>query len=51
MLFTQDYHGLVVKNSILGKEIINETEEYVDIKVGAGEDRDSFVRRAVDHNR
>lgn len=50
ILFTQDYHGLVVQNKIMGKEIIQETEEFVDVKIWAGEDRDTFVHRTVDNN-
>lgn len=36
MLFTNDFDGLVIKINIGGIEIINETEEHVYIKVGAG---------------
>lgn len=50
ILFTQDYHGIVVKNTIMGKNILQETEEFVDIEVGAGEDWNTFVHRTVDNN-
>jgi len=50
ILFTQDYHGIVVKNTIMGKTILQETEEFVDIEVGAGEDWNTFVHRTVDNN-
>lgn len=37
ILFTKDFDGLVIKNNIHGIEVINEDEEKVIIKVGAGE--------------
>ena len=37
ILFTQDFPGLVVKNSITGVEIIQEDKESILIKAGAGE--------------
>ena len=41
---------LVLKIEILGFEIITETDQYVDIKVGAGENWDTFVARTVSMN-
>ena len=37
VLFTQDFPGLVIKNSIMGVEIIQEDKDSVLIKAGAGE--------------
>ena len=37
ILFSQDYDGLVIKNEILGKEIISEDPDHVWVKLGAGE--------------
>jgi UDP-N-acetylmuramate dehydrogenase len=37
ILFTQDVKGLVLKNEIVGKEIIEEDDEHVLVKFGAGE--------------
>jgi UDP-N-acetylmuramate dehydrogenase len=37
ILLTQDFEGLVIKNSITGIEIINEDEAHVWLKVGSGE--------------
>ena len=38
---------IALKIEIKGFEIINETPEYIDIKVGAGENWDNFVRKTV----
>lgn len=51
ILFTQDYHGIVIKNEIMRKTIIQDTETFVDVEVGAGEDWNSFVHWTVDNNR
>lgn len=49
MLFTEDmFDGLVIKINILWKKIIEEDEKKVCIEIWAGENRDSFVRRAID---
>ena len=47
ILFTKDFKGtiLLIKNK--GKKILNETEEYIDIQVNAGEDWDHFVQWCV----
>lgn len=41
---------VVVKINFLGFEIINDTENYTDLKIGAGENWDSVVERAVAMN-
>ena len=43
ILFTKDYDGLVLKNDIRGIEIVKQDEEFVYIKVGAGENWHQFV--------
>lgn len=37
VLFTKNFDGLVIKLSLEGKELIEENEEFVHIKLGAGE--------------
>jgi len=47
ILFTDDYDGLVLVNQIKGIEILEETEEYSTIRVGAGEEWDDLVDYCV----
>jgi len=39
ILFTKDYNGLVVKVSLMGKEVVKEEDNTVYVKVWAGENR------------
>ncbi len=48
ILFTKDYEGLVIKNEMKGITEMHEDEEYVFIKVGAGENWHQFVRYTID---
>ncbi len=48
VLFTDDFDGLVLHINIQGREVINETEEHVWLKIGAGEDWHQTVRYCVD---
>ena len=48
MIFTTDWSGIVVKNEIRGIDIINENDNYVDIKVGAGENWHDLVLWAIE---
>ena len=50
ILFTQDFPWLVVKNSLLWKDIIEETDTCITVRVWAGENWDEFVQWAVNHN-
>jgi UDP-N-acetylmuramate dehydrogenase len=51
MIFPDEIlENLLVKIEISGFDIINNTDKYVDIKVGAGEVWDSVVSRCVDMN-
>ncbi|HEY4505486.1 MAG TPA: UDP-N-acetylmuramate dehydrogenase [Candidatus Paceibacterota bacterium] len=43
------FYGLVIRINILGKRIISETHEFVEIEVSAGENWDEFVAFAVEH--
>ena len=48
ILFTKDVDGLVLKNNIRGIELLEETEDYVIIKAGAGENWHQLVLSTVD---
>ena len=37
MLLTEDFGGLAIKNNVLGKEVISNTDEAVVVKIGGGE--------------
>jgi UDP-N-acetylmuramate dehydrogenase len=50
ILFTKDFNGLVLKNEYKGIEVINENEEYVDVKVYGGESWHGFVLYCLAHN-
>lgn len=48
VLFVDDYDGLVIKPEITGREVIDQDDQKVLLKVGAGEDWDKLVRWTVD---
>jgi UDP-N-acetylmuramate dehydrogenase len=50
ILFTRNFDGLVIKNSIGGITVINENDKEVFIKAGAGVDWDNFVEYCVNNN-
>ncbi|UII25462.1 UDP-N-acetylmuramate dehydrogenase [Fulvivirga maritima] len=50
ILLTQDFDGLTIKNTITGKTIVEETDDFVLIKVGAGEVWHHFVTYAIEQN-
>ena len=50
ILFTKKFDGTVLKNEISGIEIVNEDEEYVYIKAGAGENWHRFVMYCVQND-
>ena len=50
ILFTQDFNGLVLKNEILGFEILEENEETVLVKAGAGMNWHEFVLKCISLN-
>lgn len=49
LLFTKDFRGLVIKNSIRGISIEGETADHVLIRAGAGEVWHEFVTYCIDH--
>lgn len=50
ILFTQDFLGLVIKNEIPGKDILQENENTVLLKIGAGENWHDLVTYCVENN-
>jgi UDP-N-acetylmuramate dehydrogenase len=49
ILFTKDFDGLVILNNIKGKEIINQNQKSVFLKIGAGENWHELVMYCVDN--
>ena len=47
LLFLSDYKGTILHSAIKGFEIVSQTDEYVDVKAGAGEIWDDFVAYTV----
>ena len=47
LLTKKRFEGLVIKNQIMWRKIIDETDDAVTIKAGAGENRDEFVKRTL----
>lgn len=43
ILFTKNFDGIVLKNGILGLEVVKENDDFVEVKVGAGEQWHGFV--------
>lgn len=50
ILFTRNYHGLVLKNNIPGRELIKETASHVWVRFGAGEHWHDCVQFAISNN-
>ena len=50
ILFTGDFNGLVLKNNITGIDVVDEDDEHVYLKVGAGENWHRFVMYCIDNN-
>ncbi|MBD0294075.1 MAG: UDP-N-acetylmuramate dehydrogenase [Flavisolibacter sp.] len=50
ILFTKNFDGLVLKNEIAGIEVIEESEEHIYIKAGAGENWHQFVLYCLAHD-
>lgn len=48
VLFIDDYPGLIILNRIFGKRIVQESEDYILLQVGAGENWHKLVRYAVE---
>jgi UDP-N-acetylmuramate dehydrogenase len=49
ILFTKDFDGLVILNNIKGKEIIDQPQESIFLKIGAGENWHELVMYTVDN--
>ena len=49
ILFTKDFNGLVILNNIKGKEIIEQNDSSVFLKIGAGENWHELVMYCVDN--
>lgn len=49
LLFTGDYAGVILHSAIKGYEVIENTDDYVYVRVGSGEVWDDFVAYAVNH--
>ena len=47
LLFASDYEGLILHSAIKGYTVVKETEEEVEVRVGAGEAWDDFVAYTV----
>lgn len=47
LLFASDYEGLILHSAIKGYAVVKETEEEVEVRVGAGEVWDDFVAYTV----
>ncbi len=50
LLFTKDFNGHVIQNKIMGIEKIDEDQDYVIIRVGAGENWHGLVEHCISHN-
>ena len=50
ILFTKNFDGLILKNEIKGVEKIQEDDEFVYVKAGAGIDWHQFVLYCIEHN-
>lgn len=49
ILLTRDFEGLVIKNEIKGIELLEENDDHVLLKIGAGENWHEFVIHCVAH--
>ena len=43
ILFTKDYPGLIIKNELMGIEVLDENDDHIWMKVAAGENWHAFV--------
>lgn len=48
LLFTKDFEGTILHSAILEKKIVEENDQYVLLRVGAGENWDDFVAWCVE---
>lgn len=50
VLFTNDYSGFVLLNKLEGRELIEENEDFVLLKIGSGENWHQTVLYCIEHN-
>lgn len=50
VLFTRDFDGIVLKNEVKGIHVVQEDDEYVYVKAGAGENWHQFVLYCIGRN-
>jgi UDP-N-acetylmuramate dehydrogenase len=50
ILFIKDFDGLVLQNEVKGIDLVNEDEDHLYIKVGAGENWHQFVMFCINRN-
>jgi UDP-N-acetylmuramate dehydrogenase len=50
LLFTRDYNGVIIKNEIEGIDVVDENEEHVYVKAGAGVNWHEFVLHCINHD-
>jgi UDP-N-acetylmuramate dehydrogenase len=50
LLLTKDFQGLVIKNEIVGVSVVDENDDAIVLKVGAGENWHTFVTYCVERN-
>ncbi|HEY0355005.1 MAG TPA: UDP-N-acetylmuramate dehydrogenase [Flavisolibacter sp.] len=50
ILLTGNFNGIVIRNEIMGLEIVKEDDDFVYLKAGAGENWHSFVMHCVENN-
>ena len=49
VLFTRDFEGLVLKNDIMGRVVIEDGPDMVRVRAGGGEDWHAFVKWCLQH--
>jgi UDP-N-acetylmuramate dehydrogenase len=49
VLFTRDFEGLVLKNDIMGRAVIEDGPDMVRVRAGGGEDWHAFVKWCLQH--
>lgn len=50
VLFTKKFDGIILKNEIKGKEVVNEDKDHIYLKVGAGENWHKFVLYCIQND-
>lgn len=50
ILFTKDFNGIIIKAFVLGRRIIKETDKYILLEIGSGENWQKTVNYAVNNN-